>query len=136
MSKKCEFKAGQYYAAKYHGDNGDLIVGRVKSVRTTGEVILVNLLSGKIATKGADVLRRRNKRITKEQADKLVKLYEQNSKEEVRKRAVDMKSYTNGKGQMDLPLEYQVSAKGLKKIDELVNNFVRELKKIVLEYQR
>jgi hypothetical protein len=87
------FKAGHYYAAAYNGDNGDLIVGRVRSVRTTGEVLLTNMITGKISTKSADVLGSRNKRITKTQAWELAEYAEHHSKAEVRKLAVSMLAF-------------------------------------------
>jgi len=123
--KEQTIKAGQYYATQYNGDNGDLIVGKVKSVRTTGKVLLENLLSGKISTKKADVLRRRNKRITKAQADELVGLYEQNSKAEVRALAVRMKPYTNG---AEPPAQPKLNHVVEEKVHELVNSYYNDLR--------
>jgi len=68
-------KAGQHYAAAYNGKNGDLIIGRVKSVRVQGEVVLTNLLNGHTSTKKSDVLLVRNRRVTKAQAEEIVKFY-------------------------------------------------------------
>jgi len=122
--KEQTIKAGQYYAAKYQGDNGDLIVGKVKSVRTTGEVILENLLSGKIATKKVSVLQVRNKRITKAQAAELVDLYEQNSKAEVRALAVRMKPYANGEEPAQQKLKFDTE----KAVSELVDSYYNDLR--------
>ena len=82
-------KAGHYYAAAYNGNNGDLILGVVRSVRTTGHVVLDNLLSGTTSTKKTEVLQRRNKRISKKQADELLKLFNKtHDKQKVRAAAV------------------------------------------------
>lgn len=92
--KKSAFKKGQFYAAKHKGNNGDLIVGEVKSVRKNGDVILTNLLTGNRSVKGADILRKRNKRISKSQADELLAIYEQtDDKQHVREMAVDLPAY-------------------------------------------
>jgi hypothetical protein len=98
----CPVKAGQYYAAAYNGDNGDLIVGLVKSVRRNGEVILKNLLSGKNSTKSISVLLRRNKRITKAQAAQILGVYVGDGKPTARKFAVGLKPYTNGDSESTL----------------------------------
>lgn len=66
---------GWFYAAKYNGSNGDLVLGRVRSVRTDGEVILTNLLTGNRAVKGTEILLKRNHKITKKEADALQALY-------------------------------------------------------------
>lgn len=70
-----KIKKEQHWVAKTRGDNGDLVVGCVKSVRTSGEVILTNLLTGNISTKKSSVLLTRNKYVTKTQALKVVKVY-------------------------------------------------------------
>lgn len=85
--------ARQYYAAKYNGSNGDLIVGRVKSVRSNGDVILTNLLTGNRstkATKATKILLHRNHRITKKQADELVWIDKKIGKATARSQAVLM----------------------------------------------
>lgn len=66
---------GWYYAAKYNGSNGDLVLGRVRSVRTEGEVILTNLLTGNRAVKGTEVLLKRNHKITKKESDTIMAVY-------------------------------------------------------------
>lgn len=65
-------KKDQYYAAKYKGSNGDLIIGKVKSVRRDGDVILTNLLTGNKSTKSIKILAARNHQVTKSEADKIV----------------------------------------------------------------
>ncbi len=72
------FKKGQYVLCRYHGaQNGDLIVGRVKSVRATGEVILDDLLSdtGKPRVKQANILAKRNVIAGKRDADRVIHEY-------------------------------------------------------------
>jgi len=93
-------RAGHYYAAKYHGENGDLILGKVKSVRSNGEVVCANLLSGDVSTKAVDVLASRNHRISKAQADELLALWEETGdRKQVRDSAVNMSIK-----QMELPV--------------------------------
>jgi heme exporter protein D len=88
------FKAGQYYAVRCNGNNGDLIVGRVVSVLAIGHVVLHNLLSNKTSTKKEHVLRQRNKRISKAQALGLQEIYRRTgSKAKTRERAVKMAPY-------------------------------------------
>lgn len=64
-----KYKKGQHVVCKYHGsDNGDLIVGRVDSVRKDGEILLVNLLlnkGAKKAQKKSSVLAGRNQIVPK-----------------------------------------------------------------------
>jgi len=74
------FKKNQYYAAKYNGHNGDLIVGRVESVRSGGDVLLTNLLTKNRSLKKESVLLRRNHKITKKKADQLVSLFRNSKK--------------------------------------------------------
>jgi hypothetical protein len=103
---KAEVKARQYWAVRHNGDNGDLILGRVKSVRSTGEVVLVNLLTDKISTKNINVLRVRNKRVRKDQADQILDVCRNKGKFAARKEAVKMKSpYEKDRRQQELPLE-------------------------------
>lgn len=59
------YRAGQYVIVKFNGKNGDLIVGHIKSVRRSGEVVLINLLTNKISTKKAEVLEIRNLVVSK-----------------------------------------------------------------------
>jgi hypothetical protein len=55
-----KFKKGQYVLSKCHGDNGDLIAGVIVSVRSSGDVILENLLTFARAVKKATVLNGRD----------------------------------------------------------------------------
>ena len=91
-AKQQTIRAGWYYAARYNGNNGDLIVGRVQSVRTSEEetnVVLINLITSKRALKGLKTLERRNKRVSKPQAMKLRNMYlETGDKAKVRSVAV------------------------------------------------
>ena len=74
--KKINVVKHQHYACRYRGDNGDLIVGRVISGRRGGDIQLINLLTGSKAFKSHEVLAQRNKRVTKRQADQIVKIWE------------------------------------------------------------
>ena len=98
---------GHFYAAAYNGDNGDLILGRVESVRTSGHIVLTNLLTGGTSTKKADVLRRRNKRISKSQAQKIAAIFKAKGRAEARKAAVAAPAFRNGRNepkQLELPM--------------------------------
>jgi|WetSurSiteA1Bulk_404760.scaffolds.fasta_scaffold20335_3 hypothetical protein len=111
----CPVKAGQYYAAAYNGDNGDLIIGRVKSVRRNGEVLLENLLSvsGKTSVKKIEVLLKRNKRVTGLQADAVVKEYKKTgSRAAARQKAVSLAPVSVIE-QPATPLKEQLSMKEL-----------------------
>ena len=125
MKKKINFKVRQYYAAAYNGDNGDLIVGRVLSVRTNGLIVLINLLSGKTSTKKAEVLRRRNKRVSKAQADKLVAVYKHTkNRATVRRLAVALEPYSNEK---TISLQQALKpGRSKKEIDALINKLIKE----------
>jgi hypothetical protein len=86
-------RAGQFYAAKYAGDNGDLILGRVNSMRKTGHVILENLLTGNTSTKNISVLLKRNSKISKKDSDLILKVWRSTRrKSDTRKRAVEITS--------------------------------------------
>jgi hypothetical protein len=103
--KQSPFQKGHYYAAKYRGTGGDLILGEVQSVRTSGHIVLTNLLSGKTATKKADVLKCRNKRVSKAQAKKILSAYARGGNEEARKAAIAAPEFRNGRSmpqQLDL----------------------------------
>lgn len=84
-------KKGQYMAAKFRGfGNGDVIVGRVESVRVGGTTLLANLITGKTSVKKTRVLAARNHRVTKVQADALVKVARVEGNQAARQQAVDL----------------------------------------------
>lgn len=131
MAKKSNgLKAGQYYAAKYRGENGDLIVGRVRSVRTTGEVVLINLLNDQLSTKSVTVLARRNKRISKSQAVEIVETHKKVGRTGARALAVAMKAF--GEKQTELPLVPAATREAALnelavEIDRLIRKFIKDL---------
>ena len=72
------FHKDQHVLCKFAGGrNGDLIVGRIKSVRRDGDITLVNLLSGETATKKTEVLSVRNVRVHKKYALEVVKFWKE-----------------------------------------------------------
>lgn len=74
---RSSYRKGQYIACKYQGTgNGDLIVGRIDSVRTNGHIVGVNLLTGKAFAKAASTVGDRNVVISKSQADEIVAAYD------------------------------------------------------------
>lgn len=107
-------KAGHYCATAFHGDNGDLIVGYVESIRVSrkrsdgstkkGRVVCRNLLTGHTSTKEMSVISTRNKRITKKQAQELVDLWNKtNHKVSVRKAAVELPTRHWKEGRVTTP---------------------------------
>jgi hypothetical protein len=94
------YKAGHYYAAKYNlakgKTNGDLIVGVVKSVRANGDVILTNLLNGRRSVKDEEKSMKRNKRVRKDQADKIVEIFKREGYDAARKAAVNTEPFNSG----------------------------------------
>jgi hypothetical protein len=73
---KTAHKKGQHVVCRYGlsdgKSNGDLVVGRIESVRTNGDVILTRLPEGTRAVKGADVLSSRNVVVTKREAEEVL----------------------------------------------------------------
>jgi len=134
MEKECPIKAGQYFAAAYNGNNGDLILGRVQSVRVNGSVILDNLLTGNTSTKKTKVLRRRNKRISKKEADRLLALHKGGAtRQDVRKAAVETPA-VGAKKPPQQTLEFKMLVKAVdfkSEIRELANKFVEDVIKLV-----
>jgi len=115
---KDEIKAGQYWVARYRGEGGDLLVGRVESVRNgrrkkNGEksnqkVICINLITGKTSTKDIEIFRTRNKHVKKNQADAVLSVWKEKGRPAAREEAVKMKSsYEKDRRQQELPLEHR-----------------------------
>lgn len=124
--KQNSFQKGQHYAAKYKGTGGDLILGQVESVRTSGHIVLTNLLTGATATKKAEVLKRRNKRISKSQAQKILAAFKKGGKEAARKTAIAAPEFRgkNEPVQLELPKQNLTKQqRELKEGDE--NTFAR-----------
>lgn len=102
---------------KYKGKGGDLIVGRVESVRTNGEVLLTNLVSDTRSVKKASVLSARNMIVSK--ADAMAVLGSDffpanvQSRELIRARAVAFA--TRGKGAAAPPAQLKLNLMGIKK---------------------
>jgi len=104
--EKCPVIKGQYYAAKYKGSGGDLTIGQVQSVRSSGHIVSTNLLNGRTSTKHIDVFLQRNKRVSKSQAKKIISAFKKSGKEAARKAAIAAPRYRNGRSepeQMQLP---------------------------------
>lgn len=97
-------RAGEFWAIRMRGDNGDLIVGQVMSIRSTkavkkgekkGSVVCKNLLTDHKSTKDMPVFVDRNKRVSKQQAMELVDLWNQTKdKKKVREAAVLMPEFS------------------------------------------
>jgi len=62
---------GRYFAVKYRGNNGDLIVGKVIDVDSRGLVYLTNLLNGKQSVKRHQVLLRRCRMVSRKTASNI-----------------------------------------------------------------
>lgn len=57
---RSKFRKGMHLIAKYEGENGDLILGRIESVRSNGEILGINLLTNARFVKSTAVVERRN----------------------------------------------------------------------------
>lgn len=88
MAHPKELRKDQYVLCKYNGDNGDLIVGRIESVRRGGDVLLTNLLTGNRSVKKSEVLLRRNVVVHKKYADEVVRRGKEHGAKEARQLAV------------------------------------------------
>jgi hypothetical protein len=87
MSAK-KIRAGHYYAAKHIDGPDDIIVGRITSVRSNGEVIYLDLLSGKPLAMKLKVLIECGHRISKAQVDDLLAVWKKTTDPlEVRRKA-------------------------------------------------
>jgi len=85
------YRKGQFVICKYEGDNGDLIVGCVESVRTGGQIVLKNLLSqGPPSIKNEKVLLERNLVVPKEVALSVVEEDKLHGHVAARKKAVEI----------------------------------------------
>jgi hypothetical protein len=82
MKKEVKLAAGMWVHCKYRGKNGDLIVGQVRSVRTTGDVIGINALTGNKFRKEMTALLKRNDRCSKKVAMEIVAAFNKNSSEQ------------------------------------------------------
>lgn len=135
MAGRQQFQKGQYYAAKYKGTGGDLIIGEVQSVRTSGHIVLTNMLTNQTATKKADVLKRRNKRVSKTQAKKIVAAYVKGGKEEARKTAIAAPEFRNGRNEpQQLELVTPPESKLLKEYNALVEKFEADIRKRMAKF--
>ena len=117
-----KFKKGQHVVCKYQGKGGDLIVGVVDSVRTNGDVILINLLSGAKSTKKASVLAKRNKVVPKAVAIQVLK--SSKDKSVIRQNAIAAaKAAEVAPGQMKLPFVKKDPVQG--RIDDEVEKVIQ-----------
>lgn len=109
---KGKLAKGWYVACKYKGENGDLVLGKVLSVRrkSTGDVQLVNLLTGAKVFKQYKVLMSRNKRIDNTQKDKLLEVWEKTkSRAKTKKAAIEMPEFEGrGKRKKEPPVKTDV----------------------------
>jgi hypothetical protein len=99
------YRKGQHVVCAYHGDNGDLIVGRVESVRSNGDVILRNLLTDNRSVKGREILSQRNVIVSKRQAQRVVDEASHSNAKEARKLAVVIANGTKSEPTGD-PVEH------------------------------
>lgn len=97
---KGKLAKGWYVACKYKGENGDLVLGEVLSVRrkSTGDVQLVNLLTGAKVFKQYKTLITRNKRVDIRQKDALLEVWEKTkSRAKTKKAAIELEEF-EGRG--------------------------------------
>jgi hypothetical protein len=109
MDKKPDhgIESGQFWAVKVRGTGGDLVLGRIISVHNNKDGVRIlseNLLTGKESAKSAKVLLNRNKKISKRQAIKFLKLYQDGAtKAELREAIVKFFEEKAKKKQLPLP---------------------------------
>jgi len=72
-AKNNKYRKGQYLIAKYEGTGGDLIIGKIESVRHNGDITGVNLLTGNKFRKNVEVLDKRNIICPKRIADAIMR---------------------------------------------------------------
>lgn len=85
------FRKGQYVLCRYHGNNGDLVAGRIESVRRSGgTVVLTNMLTGKESVKRTHILSARNLVVPKKEVDRVINSYQEQGKQAARKLAVSL----------------------------------------------
>jgi hypothetical protein len=106
MTKPFFIRKGQHWVARFAGDNGDLVVGCVESVRANGSVVLRNMLTNSVSTKDRDVLIARNKYVNRFNAESVVAHYRGSlasgkkptqARREARKYAVGLPEMGSGK---------------------------------------
>jgi len=100
-------RKGAYFVCNYrvlNGDNGDVIVGKITSVRTNGLMTLERLPSGITGHKQLSDFRTRNTVVSKKQALEVVAVYNKLGKRAAREAAVKLAAGVRGKspGQLEL----------------------------------
>lgn len=75
MAKQVRLHAGSYVLCKYHGNNGDLVVGQIQSVTRAGKVVCKNLLTHADSTKDLSIFLDRNALVKKKDADAVLDIY-------------------------------------------------------------
>jgi hypothetical protein len=136
-----KFKKGQHVVCKYQGEGGDLIVGVVDSVRTNGDVILVNLLSNTKSTKKASVLAKRNKVVPKAVALQVLK--SSKDKSVIRQNAIAAaKAAEVAPGQLKLPLvtgplraKDLMTLGDLRDVDPVFRQMMKQMEDVVAGYR-
>lgn len=76
MSEEQKMKTGDYVICRYNGESGDVIAGRIVTVKRNGKVDLVNLLTNTDSTRARVDLNRRNLVVSKATAMKVVGVFE------------------------------------------------------------
>ena len=97
---KGKLAKGWYVACKYKGENGDLVLGKVLSVRrrSTGDVQVENLITGKKTFKKYKVLMNRNKRLEKKQVAALLEVWDRTKSDaKTKKAAIEMEEFRGRK---------------------------------------
>ncbi len=101
---KGDLKKNQHVVCRFMGkDNGDLIVGRVDSVRKDGRVVLENLLTGHVTIKKASVLVQRSVRVSKKVAHSVVEVFQKDGRVAAKHAAVAIARMRGPEPQLELP---------------------------------
>lgn len=129
---RSKFRKGMHVIAKYEGDNGDLIVGRIESVRTNGDIIGENLLTGARFTKHSSILEKRNVICTKAIAFAVIQAAD-GDKKIARKEAVAFSRLLNGKSEAKEEKVKAADEKKIKRATDILSKLSPELKQEVLK---
>jgi hypothetical protein len=71
------YKKNQYCVCRFAGKrNGDVVVGRIESVRKNGSILIESLLGGTLRVKSSEVFSQRNLIVSKAEADNVVTVFE------------------------------------------------------------
>lgn len=129
---KSKYRKGMHLIAKYEGDNGDLVVGRIESVRTNGDIIGTNLLTGSRFTKSTHVINKRNVTCSKAIAVAILEA-SGSDKKLARQEAVTFARLLNGKGEEKEKKTSRADERKINRAIKLLSKLTQEQRQEVLK---